>query len=216
MVLFGRRQDPRQVHVERIAGGIGDPVSRLRFLQMATAQVPASARVRYHWLIWSAVLLTIVIPFWVRRAAGFPEPPKARLLRPEPSLTPKAKVTPVWQVEKTGDSEVYSNGLRIDTRFTVLNHPRTYLVFRRDGAHAGRPDVRSQPVGIVYHTTESRQAPFEAQDNRVLMRLGESLLEYVRRERALPLFDRPLRALRVPCGGRNRNCQPCGLLRLGG
>ena len=39
-------------------------------------------------------------------------------------------------------------------------------------------------MGIVFHTTESRQAPFEAQQNRLLKRLGGSFLEYVQRKPA--------------------------------
>jgi hypothetical protein len=160
------------------------------------------ARLRFYWIVWSALLLTMLIPSLVRRAAGSPEPLKTQVLRAEPPHThdfkDAVKVAPVWQVEKAGDSEVYSNGLRIDTRFTVLNHPRLYLAFPRDGNHSSGPIPRSQPVGIVYHTTESQQAPFVAQDNRVLMRLGESLLEYVRRERAYHyLIDRFGRVYRV-------------------
>ena len=184
------RRQPRARHVQiaRVAGSIGDPVLRLRFLKTATEQSSVGARIRFYWIVWSALLLTMLIPSLVRRAAGSPEPLKTQVLRAEPPHThdfkDAVKVAPVWQVEKAGDSEVYSNGLRVDTRFTVLNHPRLYLAFPRDGNHSNGPIPRSQPVGIVYHTTESQQAPFVAQDNRVLMRLGESLLEYVRRERA--------------------------------
>jgi N-acetylmuramoyl-L-alanine amidase len=207
--LLRRRLRARQVRMARIAGGIGDPVLRLRFLKTAMAQSSAAARLRFHWFVWLALLLTMLIPSLVRRAAGSPEPLKARVVRPEPPLAhgkvgdavavkTAVKVAPVWQVEKTGESEVYSNGLRVDTRFAVLNHPRLYLAFPRDGNLSSGPIPRSQPVGIVYHTTESRQAPFVAQDNRVLMRLGESLLEYVCRERAYHyLIDRFGRVYRV-------------------
>ncbi len=205
MSLLKRQLRARHLQMARIAGGIEDPVSRLRFLKAAMPNSSAAARLRFYWMVWSVLLLTILVPFLVRRAAGSPEPLKTRVVRPQP-LTPEvkiavktaAKVAPVWQVEKTPDSEVYSNGLRIDTRSTVPNHPRLYLAFPRDGAHLSGPIPRSQPVGIVYHTTESCQAPFIAQDNRVLMRLGESLLEYVRRERAYHyLIDRFGRVYRV-------------------
>ena len=199
MALLRRRLRTRHVQMARIAGTIGDPVSRLRFLKTAMAQSSVAARLRLYWMVWSALLLTMLIPSLVKRAAGSPEPLKVRVVRPAAPLTRDAvQVAPVWQVEKAGDSEVYSNGLRIDTRFTVLNHPRLYLAFPRDGNHSSGAIPRSQPVGIVYHTTESQQAPFVAQDNRVLMRLGESLLEYVRRERAYHyLIDRFGRVYRV-------------------
>ena len=200
--MLRRQLRARHLQVARIAGGIEDPVLRLRFLKAAMPRSSAAARLRSYWMVWSALLLTILVPFLVRRAAGSPEPLKTRVVRPTQPLTravkAAVKVTPVWQVEKTVDSEVYSNGLRIDTRFTVLNHPRLYLAFPRDGTRSSSLMPRSQPVGIVYHTTESRQAPFVAQDNRVLMRLGESLLEYVRRERAYHyLIDRFGRVYRV-------------------
>ena len=39
-------------------------------------------------------------------------------------------------------------------------------------------------MGIVYHTTESHGAPFEAKQNQVLKRQGENLLEFVRDKQA--------------------------------
>ena len=54
------------------------------------------------------------------------------------------------------------------------------------------------PAGIVYHTTESLQAPFESSQNNVLKRVGESLLEYVRRRRCYNfLIDRFGRVFRI-------------------
>ena len=54
---------------------------------------------------------------------------------------------------------------------------------------AGQPGAepgpqRSQPAGIVYHTTESDQLPFEADQARELKRVGEELLLFVRNKRA--------------------------------
>jgi len=101
----------------------------------------------------------------------------------------------VWLVEKTAESETYSNGLRIDNHFLVDTHARSYLAFPADG---GRPVRRTEPTGIVFHTTESTQAPFEASENRILKRIGESLLEYVRRQQAYNfVLDRFGRVYRV-------------------
>jgi hypothetical protein len=101
----------------------------------------------------------------------------------------------VWLVEKTAESETYSNGLRIDNRFQVTTHPRSYLAFPADGSQSVR---RTEPAGVVFHTTESAQAPFEASENRVLKRIGESLLEYVRRRQAYNfVLDRFGRVYRV-------------------
>ncbi len=125
------------------------------------------------------------------------------LIPPPPPMAVSSGAQPapsadVWQVEKTGSFEVYSNGLRIDDRFSISNHPRSYLVFPlggRDGSAAVR---RSEPVGIVFHTTESRQVPFEAGQNHAIQKIGESLLEFVRRKRAYHfLIDRFGRVYRV-------------------
>jgi hypothetical protein len=101
-------------------------------------------------------------------------------------------------VEKSAESETYSNGLRVDTRFESPNHPRGYLAFP-----AGRPDDaagvhRTSPAGIVFHTTESLQLPFEASANGALKHVGESLIEYVCRRHAYHfLIDRFGRVYRI-------------------
>jgi len=97
----------------------------------------------------------------------------------------------IWIVEKTPAFEIYSNGLRIDNRYSTPNRPRSYLVFS-----ATRPDDlwghrRSVPAGIVFHSTESLQLPFESGQPPALKRIGESLLTYVRLKRAYNfLIDR--------------------------
>jgi len=186
----------------RMAGCIGDPVLRLRFLR-AVAPRTLSVRGLLHprlrqWILWVLLLLALLAPFLMKLAAGKPEPPHILPAAPLPVTGEAHETVPVWQVEQSGDSEVYSNGLRIDTRFTVANRPRVYTAFHRDGASSAKPVRRSLPAGIVFHTTESCQAPFEAQDTPVLKRLGESLLEYVCRKRAYHyLIDRFGRVFRV-------------------
>jgi hypothetical protein len=193
----------RQAHVARIAGCIGDPVLRLKFLKAAAPRTSFLRRLsrwrRRHWILSAGLLLALIVPFLIKLAAGKPELPHI----PPPPPSPAAasvlhEPAPVWQVEQTADSEVYSNGLRIDTRYTVANRPRVYTAFQRDGASSVTPIQRAQPAGIVYHASESCQAPFEAQDTPVLKRLGESLLEYVRRKRAYHyVIDRFGRVYRV-------------------
>lgn len=193
----------REARLARTAGNIGDPVLRLRFLRTAGPRTSFVRRLAHgqlrHWIFWAGLLLVLLIPFLMKLAAGKPEPLHDAPMPPHRAPAGEAqKNVPVWQVEQTGDSEVYSNGLRIDTRFTVANRPRLYTAFQRDGTSSVSRVRRSQPSGIVYHTTESCQAPFEAQDTPVLKRLGESLLEYVRRKRAYHyLIDRFGRVYRV-------------------
>jgi hypothetical protein len=191
----------RDAGVVRIAGCIRDPVSRLRFLRAMAARTSWVRRLCRggfrHWIVWVGLLLALLIPFLMELAASKPEPLR---FAPLPSVRPPTgagAAVPVWQVEQAGESEVYSNGLRIDTHFTVANRPRVYTAFRRDAPPA-RGMRLSHPAGVVYHTTESCQAPFEAEDNPVLKRLGESLLEYVCRKRAYNyLIDRFGRVYRV-------------------
>jgi hypothetical protein len=113
----------------------------------------------------------------------------------ESAAAPSAEV---WQVEKASDFEIYSNGLRIENQYAVSHRPRAYRAFSRDYPDGSSAEKRIEPVGIVYHTTESLQAPFEPGQNNVLKRVGESLLEYVRRRRCYNfLIDRFGRVFRI-------------------
>ncbi len=116
-------------------------------------------------------------------------PPEAAASRPE-----------IWLVEERSGSEAYSHGLRIDTRFAVSNWKRSYPVFSHDGwqDNTWRLHTATEPVGIVYHTTESHLAPFDRHHNGRLRRLGRWLLEYVAKQKAYHfLIDRFGRVYRV-------------------
>lgn len=106
--------------------------------------------------------------------------------------------TNVWLVDKTQDFETYSNGLRIDNRYAVPNEPREpYPVYQR-AAIDGQPEWRSQAAGIVFHTTESDQAAFEAGQIRNLKRIGEDVLRFVKRNHCYHfLIDRFGQVFRV-------------------
>jgi hypothetical protein len=119
----------------------------------------------------AAVLVTFSLMRATARVSPVPAPP------PPSNTLPSSKV---WKVDHTGDSETYSNGLRIDNAFAVPNRPR------------------AASAGIVFHATESAQAPFEAEHNDALKRIGESLLDYVRRRQAYHfVIDRFGRVFRV-------------------
>jgi len=191
--------------VDWSASQITDPVLRLKFLQQTAPRM----RLELFWKKWrmvfifSALGLLAAAPagHFLNRAGSRVEPalpPPAPVAAEPVSAAPGAPPPEVWQVEKTASSETYSNGLRIDTRFTVSNHPRAYLAFPAGGSGESEGVRRTEPAGIVFHTTESRQAPFEADQNGVLKKIGESLLEYVRRKRAYHfLIDRFGRVYRV-------------------
>lgn len=181
--------------VEFVAGGIGDPVIRLRFLKMIAPVPKPRSRWRYTSLATSVCLAAMLGGGLLLRVGARPKlPPQRATVAPAspspPAATPSARV---WLVEQSAASESYSNGLRIDDRFVVTNHPRRYLLFREGG-----PEARSQPAGIVFHTTESRQAPFEPSANQLLRRLGGSVIDYVQRKRAYHfLIDRFGRVYRI-------------------
>ncbi len=99
---------------------------------------------------------------------------------PPPPLAATLPTTRVWLVDRAGDSETYSNGLRVDNSFAVANR------------------TREISAGIVFHATESAQAPFESEHNEDLKRIGESLLDYIRRRRSYNfVVDRFGRVFRV-------------------
>jgi N-acetylmuramoyl-L-alanine amidase len=108
---------------------------------------------------------------------------------PDLKLPPKALRKPgsdipnVWLVDKTNDFELYSNGLRVETQLSVSNEPRWYSpIARAEETQIG--PRRSQPAGIVFHTTESEDVPFESDQNHALKRIGKELLLYIRNKRA--------------------------------
>jgi hypothetical protein len=85
-------------------------------------------------------------------------------------------------VEHTDEHDLYSNGLRVENGLEVANKPRSYALIFRDSEAIG--PRRSQPAGIVFHSTESDQAPFESTQKRALKRIGKDVLLFVRQKRA--------------------------------
>jgi hypothetical protein len=183
------------------AGRIGDPVLRLRFLRAVAPQWERNPVKRRHprgYLVLSVIPIPLLALFVVRGRTGAADASVHPASVELPARAETGPVPDVWLVEKSGDLETYSNGLRIDNRFAVSHHSRSYRLFPVDPEDPSGGVAGSQPLGIVFHTTESRQAPFEAQQNRVLQRLGESLLEYVQRKRAYNfLIDRFGRVYRI-------------------
>ncbi|HLL13506.1 MAG TPA: peptidoglycan recognition family protein [Pyrinomonadaceae bacterium] len=102
----------------------------------------------------------------------------------------------VWLVEQQGNYERYSNGTRILTDYETGNHTRGYVVLpHRQGTMVktggGAQNVRRDPVGIVYHTSESDMLPFTSDNNASIEEHTRGLLEYVRRHKSYNyLIDR--------------------------
>ena len=191
--------------VDWTARQIHDPVWRLRYLRSMAPRVLPSNRWKPRILAGVLTLCTlglVAAPLSLRRfasahaavpaASALPAPPIQRVELP---ATPSADV---WQVEKTAGFDTYSNGLRIENQYAVSHRPRAYIAFSPDYPDRTTGEKRTQPAGIVYHTTESLQAPFESSQNNRLKRVGESLIDYVRRRRCYNfLIDRFGRVFRI-------------------
>jgi hypothetical protein len=202
-----RRAGGERPLVDRVARNISDPVLRLRFLKAVGPPIVRTGSIwgrgwRRICLIALAVIfiaLILLIPAMLLARTRHRDPVR-KPAKPTPVAVPaqvpkKPPANDVWLVERTGELSTYSNGLRIDDRFLVSTHLRRYQAFPADGS---APERRDQPAGIVFHTTESQQAPFEAKANRALRRIGESLLEYIRRRQAYNfVIDRFGRVYRV-------------------
>jgi hypothetical protein len=188
---------------DTVARQIHDPVRRLQFLRAVGPAVVrfqvGRKRRRMRALASAALALALAIGLSVFVVRGSSHDLRPRSAPPpEPKTageSPAPSAADIWLVESVGESETYSNGLRIDNRFLTAARPRSYLAFPLKGG----PDERSvEPAGIVFHTTESRIAPFEAKQNGLLKRIGESLLEYVRRRQSYNfVIDRFGRVYRV-------------------
>ena len=176
------------------AGRISDPVKRLRYLrgEMSRETVPIASSPRRNWqrfrhLAWVAVpaVIALVPGPSPRGSAEILERERALVVpRADDAPTPISPVPRVWLVERTENTEVYSNGLRVDLTFVTSNRPRAqFPVYSLAGASAP-VKYATKPVGIVFHTTESLIAPFEEDENRRLRWLGRNLMEVVRGERA--------------------------------
>ena len=200
--------------VDWTARCISDPVLRLRFLKAAApAWQPAPAKRRWRWR-WAGVALAALVFVLaavrfldVRKASasgsseatlGMPPKTSAAVSIPAGLSIPKEESPQeIWPVEQTAAFETYSNGLRIDNKFSTGNHPRSYLAFAADQSNSAT-ERRTAPAGIVFHTTESLQAPFEPDQNGKLVKVGEALIEYVKRKKAYNfVIDRFGRVFRV-------------------
>ncbi len=193
--------------VDWTARQIHDPVWRLRYLQSV---IPAPVR-RSRWksrkiigLLTLLAIGTVAAPLSLRISgaaptAPTPKPPVIPPPRPKPLVATVEPPFPnVWPVETTSGYDVYSNGLRIENQYAISHRPRAYLAYPATDPEGTRGEIRSEPAGIVYHTTESLQAPFEPSQNNVLKRVGESLISYVRRRRCYHfLIDRFGRVFRI-------------------
>jgi hypothetical protein len=107
-------------------------------------------------------------------------------------------ITPstIWLADRGPGWELYSNGLRIETSYSVAGKPREYHVYRREGGM--QKEVYTKPAGILFHTSESDLWPLEQSFDEQLRKSSENLLRYIRREQSYNyVIDRFGRVYRV-------------------
>jgi hypothetical protein len=186
-----------------------DPAHRLRFLcprsaerialrVFVTALTVAAGLAPAVWLWMLSRHLTVASASTRASARGVP-----RLAAPsELTSGDGPRIGKVWIVQSTPQYDLYSNGLRVEAQYVIATRPRHYAGLARGVRPSPSPDGavewRSDPAGIVYHTTESHLTPFEESRNQSLRQDGEGLLEYVRRHRAYHfVIDRFGRVFRI-------------------
>jgi hypothetical protein len=191
--------------IERRAGQIQDPVQRLRYLQSNVGTLtggpvlhPAKVwRFNRFAMLGAALLLGfLLIPKYkasssVKPGAAPPPIPHIAVVAPAEAMAPDT-ISNVWLVDQTREFETYSNGLRIDDRYVKPNQKRVfYPVYRRGAIEAAEPEWRSEPAGIVYHTTESDQARFTPDQNARLKSIGKAVIGVVQQNHSYHfLIDR--------------------------
>ena len=167
------------------AARIDDPIKRLRYLRRHTGLRSKNARVGLgrranRWAVASLFVLMACMFIPGYKISG----ERDRLVLPPVAHAAAGYVdvfANVWLVDQTKDFETYSNGLRIDKRYVDSNAAReTYPVFRRTAIDPAQPEWRTEPAGIVFHTTESDQARFEEDQIGKLKRIGKGVLMFVK------------------------------------
>ncbi|MGI9105184.1 MAG: peptidoglycan recognition protein family protein [Pyrinomonadaceae bacterium] len=132
-----------------------------------------------------------------RRIVAAPVNQNAALAESSVKHLPNYRPEKIWQVEQKDNYERYSNGARILTDYETENHARGYYVLPHGqgrlikAAAAGATQVRRDPAGIVYHTSESDMLPFTPDNNDSIETRTRGLLEYVRKNKSYNyLIDR--------------------------
>jgi hypothetical protein len=190
----------RDSFLERRARRIPDPIERLRYLRSAAGR---PARRAMPWL--RPLFVCALALFFVCLS-----PPLASVLHTGPSPLWLGRVDPppfpppggfgqIWAVEQAADHETFSNGLRVENRYRAESEPRRpYLAFAASDPRPESAVTLTAPAGLVFHTTESGELPFEPGENQTLQRVSAELLRFVQKHRSYNfVIDRFGRVYRV-------------------
>jgi len=194
--------------VGKRASEIRGPVERLRFLQthqvtLRDLRARPTVPVPYWVVLLSGAALGVsflgVVSWRSKSSAVTPPIQAAEAVRTEkPAAAKLTAPAKIWVVDSAGGIDTYSNGLRIETKFATTNRPRAYYAYNRNKDLEISLTIRSQPIGIVFHTTESHMAEFGPEHNRTLRHYGENLIGFIREKKAYNyVIDRFGRAFRV-------------------
>lgn len=174
--------------IEWRARHIEDPIERLKYLRTATSahgplQRAYALRPR-KWQLLGAGLLLVTMGISAYSLVSHEKQQTVFTLQATAAggmqLTPK-----VWMVQSTKDYETYSNGLRIENRYTVANQPFVpYPVFARRDLKTIPVQWNTKPAGIVFHTTESHMVPFEPEETREILRSAGGVLGWTRKNKS--------------------------------
>lgn len=185
------------------AGRITDPAEKLRYLRrtIGTAEAVRPWVAKGAGAVALVALLGYISVTLRGSASKVKEPDFPGVVSASAGM---AAVPRVWLVDQKDDYEVYSNGLRIETKGAAKHSPRLYLPLDRkhpetwNGNGAPATAWLRQPVGIVFHTTESDLVPYSPEQNANLKRLSQDIVAYVRRNKSYHyLVDRFGRVHRI-------------------
>ena len=176
--------------VEQRAEFISDPIAKLRFLRKEAAPVKPTrwgkflAANKPNLKMGLGVIAAVLVIFAIassQRSVKARSLPAVAYSTTNPSAHQPGSI---WMVDTRDGQEIYSNSLRIETRFTIPLGEEPTWKFNRYPKDSKAPVPMKDPVGIVFHTTEGLMAPFEKEQNGRLKFIGESQVRLVRSIRA--------------------------------
>lgn len=148
-------------------------------------------------IIYPQPLMTALAP---QRPADVEQRQPLRELPPVAETKVAAYLTqPIWLVEKTSGSELYSNRLQIFTRYAVANILRSYRPFFRHLNRSLENAINSDRIaGILFHTSESDLVPFRPEMNISIKQKSKRLIKYLQRRKSYNyIIDRYGRVYRL-------------------
>jgi hypothetical protein len=89
----------------------------------------------------------------------------------------------VWLVSENQEVEEYSNGGRILKSYETSNRPRAYYLIPRNSESDGN-QIRHEPIGIIYHTSENELVGFSADNNNSTLERSANVIRYIRNNRS--------------------------------